>query len=217
MAFGLGTFPLLFAFGTASSFIPKNWKHRLNLVLAVVVMLFGLVFLNRAALLTGFPINSTSIKTAVVGAQPASAANFTTAPDGVAEVPLKIVNTQYVPQSVSIPSGRPVRLVLDRQEDVACSDRLVIKQLGIDVPLAANGVTKVDVPAVAAGTYAMTCGMGMMSGQLVAGGGGGGSGGISPMLWLLVTLVAAGGALFMLRRKPEPAPVPVKSSGKRRK
>lgn len=210
-AFGLGTMPLLFAFGTASSFIPKDWKHRLNLVLAVVVMLFGLVFLNRAALLTGFPVNSQTIKTAVVGAGAANAASYTTAPDGVAEVPLKIVNTQYVPQSVSIPSGRPVRLVVDRQEDVACSSRLVIRQLGIDQPLAANGVTKVDVPAAAAGTYAMTCGMGMMSGQIVAGGG---SGGVSPILWLLVAVVAAVGALFLLRKRPQPA---VAASGKRRK
>ncbi|HEY5474430.1 MAG TPA: sulfite exporter TauE/SafE family protein, partial [Candidatus Limnocylindrales bacterium] len=196
MAFGLGTFPLLFAFGTASSFIPKDWKHRLNLVLAVVVMLFGLVFLNRAALLTGFPVNSTSIKAAVLGGQqPSTPPAFTTSPDGVAEVPLKIVNVQYVPQSVSIPAGRPVRLVVDRQESYSCSDRLVIKQLGVDVPLAPNAVTKVDLLAVAAGTYAMTCGMGMMSGQIVAGNGGGGSGGLSPMLWLLVALLAAGGAL----------------------
>ena len=205
LAFGLGTMPLLFAFGTASSFIPKNWKARLNIVLAIVVMVFGLVFLNRAALLTGFPINSTSIKTAVVGTPTASASTFTTAADGVAEVPLKIVNTQYQPQAVSIPSGRPVRLVVDRQEDVACSNRLVISQLGINVPLAANGITRVDIPATAAGTYAMTCGMGMMSGALVAVGVGGTTG-PSPLVWLVISIAAAGGALFLLRRKPQPAP-----------
>ena len=65
-----------------------------------------------------------------------------------------------------------MRLLLDRQEDAACSDRLVIKQLGVDVALAPNAVTTIDLPATAAGTYSMTCGMGMMSGQLVVGGAG---------------------------------------------
>ena len=215
LAFGLGTMPLLFAFGTASSFIPKDWKRRLSLVLAVVVMVFGLVFLNRAALLIGFPINSTSIKAAVLGGGQAAPSSFATGADGVAEVPLKIVYTQYVPQSVSIPAGRPVRLVIDRQENTSCSNRIVIRQLGVDVALADNAVTKVDLPAAAAGTYAMTCGMGMMSGQLVAGGGSGTQGGLSPLVWLLVALVAVAGALFLLRKRPEP--VPVKSSSRKRR
>lgn len=205
LAFGLGTFPLLFAFGTASSFIPKDWKHRLNLVLAVVVMAFGVVFLNRAALLTGFPVNSTAVKIAVLGT-PATTAGFTTASDGVVEVPLKIVNTQYVPQSVSIPADKPVRLVVDRQESVACSNRLVISKLGVSVPLADNAVTKVDLPAASAGTYAMTCGMGMMSGQIVAGGVGAGasSGAAGPAsyVWLVVAVIAAGGALIVARARP---------------
>jgi hypothetical protein len=212
LAFGLGTFPLLFAFGTVSSLIPADWRHRLNLVLAVVVMLFGLVFLNRAALLTGFPLNSTTVQNAVLGGQ-TTASEFTTAADGVAEVPLRIVNTQYVPQSVSIPAGRPVRLVVDRQEDVACSNRLVIRQLGVDVPLADNAVTKVDLPASAAGTYAMTCGMGMMSGQIVAVSPGS-TGGPSPILWLVVTSAAVVGAVFLLRRRPQSAPK--KPAAKRR-
>lgn len=202
LAFGLGTMPLLFAFGTASSFIPKDWKHRLNLVLAVVVIVFGLVFLNRAALLTGFPVNSTSIKTAVLGGGSANAVAYTAAADGVAEVPLKIVNAQYIPQTLEIPAGRPVRLVIDRPENLACSDRLVIRQLGVDQPLAANGVTKIDLPSAAAGTYAMTCGMGMMSGQLDVGGAGGG---LPPIEWLLVALVAAVLALYLIRRRPQPA------------
>jgi len=204
LAFGLGTMPLLFAFGTASSFIPKDWKHRLNLVLAVVVMGFGLVFLNRAAMLTGFPVNSTTMRSVVMGAPSSSAESaFTTAADGVVEVPLKIVNTQYVPQSVSIPVGKKTRLVVDRQEDVACSDRLVIRQLGIDVPLKANGVTTVDLGTVAAGTYSMTCGMGMMSGSIVAGGVR--AGGLSPLAWLLIALSAVAGIVFLLRKRPQPS------------
>jgi hypothetical protein len=62
----------------------------------------------------------------------------------------------------------------------------------------------------------MTCGMGMMSGQLLAGDAANLSGGgLSPTVWLLIALVAAVGALFLLRRRPEPAPAT--SPSKRRR
>ena len=74
LAFGLGTMPLLFTFGTASSLIPVDWKRRLTFVLAFVVMGLGLIFLNRTAMLVGFPVNSNTIKTAVLGAPAATTA-----------------------------------------------------------------------------------------------------------------------------------------------
>ena len=217
LAFGLGTMPLMLAFGTASSFIPKDWKHRLSIMLAVVVMVFGLVFINRAAMLVGSPVTFNSVRTAVVGGSttaPAPSADYKTGVDGVVEVPFAIINTRYVPETVNVPADKPVRLLLDRQEDAACSDRLVISQLGIDVALAPNAVTTIDLPATAAGTYSMTCGMGMMSGQLVVGdaatAAGGGSSG-SPIVWLLVAVGAAVAAIYLARRKPEAAkPTPAK-------
>jgi len=203
LAFGLGTVPLMLLFGTTASLIPMNWKHRLNLVLAVVVIVFGLVFINRAAMLVGSPVTFSSVKTAVVGAPAASTAEFKPGADGVVEVPLAIINTQYVPSAVTVPADTPVRLVIDRQEDVACSDRLVITQLGIDAALTPNGVTEVELPATPAGTYQMTCQMGMMDGQLIVTSGTGSAqpSATSPWLWLILALGAAGGAVYLASRK----------------
>ncbi|MEI7813422.1 MAG: sulfite exporter TauE/SafE family protein [Coriobacteriia bacterium] len=223
LAFGLGTMPLMLAFGTASSLIPKDWKHRLSIMLAVVVMAFGLVFINRAAMLVGSPVTFNTVKNAVVGGTPSAstpATAYKTGADGVVEVPFSIINTRYVPDSVSIPADKPVRLLLDRQEDVACSDRLVIKQLGIDVALAPNAVTTIDLPATAAGTYSMTCGMGMMSGQLVVGGSSataGRSSSGSPLLWLLVAVVAGAGAIYLARRNPPEAQRNAKAPAKKKR
>jgi hypothetical protein len=88
----------------------------------------------------------------------------------------------------------------------------VLPQLGISAPLADNAVTVVDVPATKAGTYSMTCGMGMMSGTLVVGTVG--SSGIpgSPILWLTITLVATAAAIYVVRRQEKV--VPAKGSHK---
>jgi sulfite exporter TauE/SafE len=170
LAFGIGTAPLMLAFGTASSLVPKQWKGRLQVALAVVVMISGLIFLNRAALLTGFPVNSVAIADALTGDRGSPAAGgYTIAEDGVAEVPIIILGAEYFPDSVTIPANTPARLIVDRQEDNPCSDRIVIPQLGVDVALRPNGTTEVALPASPPGTYQMTCQMGMMSGQIVVG------------------------------------------------
>jgi sulfite exporter TauE/SafE len=219
LAFGLGTMPLLFAFGTASSLIPVRWKHRLTFVLAFVVMGLGLVFLNRSAMLLGLPINANSIKTAVIGGPaPATPASYKTASDGTVEVNLTVANGQYSPSALSIPADKPVRLIVSRPEDNACSSQLSFPQLGVLKNLAANGTTVVNLPATKAGSYTMTCGMGMLSGQLLVGptaaGGGGAPSGESPAVWLVFTVLAGAGALYTARGlKPAEAPARAASHG----
>ena len=66
----------------------------------------------------------------------------------------------------------------------------------------------------------MTCGMGMMSGQLVVGGSGSTVGGAtsgSPLLWLLVAVAAGTGAVYLARRKPEAEASAKKRSTKKSK
>jgi len=94
-------------------------------------------------------------------------ARYTVGADGVAEVQLAIRNTKYVPNEIVIPADRPVRIIIDRQESVPCSDQFQIQAAEVFVDLAPNGVTRVDVPPMSAGTYAMTCGMEMMSGKII--------------------------------------------------
>ena len=207
MAFGLGTAPLMLAFGTASSMLPKNFKQRMMSVLAIVVIAFGFVYLNRAAMRLGIPVNANTIKTAFLGdggAATATAASYKAGKDGVVEIPLTIQNTRFQPQVVQVPAGKAVRLVVDRKEDNSCSAQLAVPQLGVLVDLTANGVTNVDLPAAPAGSYTLTCGMGMMSGQLVAGGEGGSSG-PQPGPWVALAFTSAGGALWVSRRKREVA------------
>lgn len=197
-AFAFGTAPLMIAFGTAGSLIPAAWKQRMMTVLAVGVMVFGLVFINRGLMLTGAPINFNTIKNSVVGTQVADSAEYPVGADGVTEIPLVIENVAFQPSALSIPADQPVRLVVDRREANACSDQLAIPQLGVLANLAPNAVTTVELPAAAAGTYTLTCGMGMMPGQIAVGGASGGAGG-SVLPWLLLASVAAAGALWFVR------------------
>lgn len=198
-AFAVGTAPLMIAFGTAGSLIPRVWKQRMMTVLAVGVIVFGLVFINRGLMLTGAPVNFNTVKSAVLGGPAASGGEFAAGPDGVVEVPLVIENVQFAPQTLQIPADTPVRILVDRREENACSDQVAIPQLGVLVDVAPFAVTPIELPAAPAGTYTLTCGMGMMSGQLVVGDGS--AGGSSPVVWLLLAAAGAGGALWIARKR----------------
>ncbi|MDP1877461.1 MAG: heavy metal translocating P-type ATPase [Actinomycetota bacterium] len=76
----------------------------------------------------------------------------------------------YRPGRMLVPSGVPVRLEVDRQEGSACSERLLIPALGIEVVLDSFATTVIDLPPLAAGDYDFSCGMGMLHGTLSAGG-----------------------------------------------
>lgn len=213
-AFGLGTMPLMLAFGTASGFIPKQWKDRMMVVLAAVVIIFGGVYINRGLMRIGSPVTAQSIAASVFGGPSgtASTTDYKTGADGVVEVPLTIENVKFVPSTLSIPADKPVRLIVDRREENACSDQLSIPQLGISaVDLKPNGTTTIDLPATKSGTYTLTCGMGMMAGTLQVGAGAARAGAPSFNLIVLVLLAVAGFGLntYISRRRrgvvPQPA------------
>jgi uncharacterized protein len=221
LAFGLGTAPLMLAFGTASSMLPAKFKDQVMVFLAIVVILFGAVYVNRGLMRLGSPVTFQSVTAAVVGgnATQAQAADYKTGSDGVVEIPLTIQNTKFVPAEVQIPADKPVRLVVNRQEDAACSSQIAIPQIGVLKDLAPFATTNVDLPASKAGRYTLTCGMGMMSGTLLVGGAAAAGGG-SPLVWLFVLLALAGtaAALVVKTRKDKaavPAPAPAKKGGKK--
>lgn len=213
LGFGLGTMPLMLGFGAVSGMLSAKFKSRMMVFAAVLVMGLGLVMLNRGAMLLGSPVTFDTVKASVIGG-PVVASNTTsykTGADGVVEVPLTIENTQFVPQQLSIPADKPVRLVVNRKEENACSAQLAVPQIGVLKDLKPNATTIVDLPATKGGTYTLTCGMGMMSGQLVVGGAPGTSTASSPVSSLVgdlgllpvLGLVALGGlgASYYVRRK----------------
>jgi len=75
----------------------------------------------------------------------------------------------FRPDVVAVVPGVPVRLILDRQEDSACSERLLLPGLGVDVALPAFERTSVELPAMKEGVHEFTCGMDMQHGTILVG------------------------------------------------
>lgn len=205
LGFGLGTAPLMLAYGGVASYLSSRLKRYMAVAAAITIMVLGLVMVNRGATALGSPVNFDAAKRVAMGAEAVrvDASQFKKGPDGVIEVPLGLQGFTFTPSTLVIPPDTPIRIVVDRKDDNVCSDELWIPALGVRAPLVARGITRIDLPAVEAGTYQMTCQMGMLSATLQVGGSDGSS---SPVLLVLGLTAAAGGigaGVHLERRRRE--------------
>jgi sulfite exporter TauE/SafE len=199
LAFGLGTAPLMLAFGLASSFASGAVRERMQYVAAAAVIVFGLLIFNRGLVAVGSPVTFESAVQSIAGTKTTGVRAWRDV-GGVAEYDLVIADTRFVPDVVELPADRPVRLVVDRREDNACSAQLAVPQLGILADLKPFAKTVVDLPATRAGSYTLTCGMAMMSGRLIFGQPAGG-GGYAWVVVIAIALTAVVGALALKTRR----------------
>jgi sulfite exporter TauE/SafE len=213
LGFGLGTAPLMLAFGLGSGYLGSALRRRMNLVAAVVIIVLGLVMFDRGSMLVGSPLTFQSARQVLAGAPAPEQGGFREGADGIAEVDLVIENVRFVPETLSIPADRPVRLVVDRREANTCSEQLAIPQLGVLVTLTPFATTVVELPATQQGTYTLTCGMGMMSGRLVVGDSSAGLAG-SPLVGLVLggSLLVLAGYVVSIRKRRSVAVCPAPRS-----
>lgn len=170
LLFGITTVPMMLAFGAATQALGHTFRKRVMTVGAVVIMILGAVMLNRGLMLTGSPVTFGTVQTTVaraLGLGSGSGGAAATQNGNIQQATIVIENTTYVPDTVALKAGVPVRLTIDRRESVACSDQLVIPSLGVRAALKPNGKTVIGFTPRAAGQIPFTCGMGMMSGRFI--------------------------------------------------
>ena len=85
---------------------------------------------------------------------------------GVQEVTI-IVKGGYVPDTIQVRAGRPVRLKFYRDETSSCSEQVIIGDFGIARDLPAFKTTSVEFTPDKSGEYTFTCGMNMLRGKLI--------------------------------------------------
>lgn len=76
------------------------------------------------------------------------------------------VRRGFRPDVIRAIAGLPLRIVFRREDDDACSERVVFSAPRLDRRLAARGATTVDLPAQPPGEIRFTCGMGRYRGRI---------------------------------------------------
>lgn len=85
---------------------------------------------------------------------------------GVQEIAVT-VKGGYLPDTILVQAGKPVRLRFYRAETADCSERVVFEQFGIDRQLPAFETTDIEFTPTEPGEFPFRCGMSMLKGLLV--------------------------------------------------
>lgn len=163
LSFGLGTVPILFAYGLVAGKISLSFREKMHKISAFTVLILGLILLNRSLILLNSPVTAGKIISTFTNAFEQSQNQQNS------EVIIEISNTQYIPPEVTIPENKPVKLIVKRNENNLCSSQLVIPELGISRDLKPFGKTVIELPPLKKGIYQITCQMAMMDGRLIVG------------------------------------------------
>ena len=83
-------------------------------------------------------------------------------------VEIAVTRMGFEPERVQVTHGQPVTLVVTRTTDMTCATEMVMPSHGIRMALPLNTPVEVSFPCDSAGTMTFTCGMGMVSGAMVA-------------------------------------------------
>lgn len=87
--------------------------------------------------------------------------------NGVQIVNIAIEGGTYVPNTISVKAGMPVKVVFTGKAK-GCLAKPTFKALGKKLDLTTAGSGTIDLGSVKAGTYEFTCGMGMNAGKITA-------------------------------------------------
>jgi len=78
-----------------------------------------------------------------------------------------VVKGGYSPDTIRVRSGRPVRLVFDRQDADPCSERVVLDAFGVSAELPTGTEVPLEFTPTEPGEYEFACQMGMLRGKVI--------------------------------------------------
>lgn len=168
LAFGLGTIPLMFFYGTFASYLARRFQKPMMAVAAVVIIILGLVVLNRGLVLNGFKYNFKYAQDKVIALFVEKEQRAVDMKVSGLKVQERRIETRggYVPSTLDVKAGSKVRLTIYRPDDDSCSEYFVFPEFGIDKKLKSFGESVIEFTPKETGSFTFTCGMGMYQGTL---------------------------------------------------
>jgi sulfite exporter TauE/SafE/copper chaperone CopZ len=162
-SFSLGTLPVLIGFGSLTSVISKDATKRILKIAAILVLILGLIMLNRGLVVLGSDYSFDAIFESVVGG---GITGNVVLVGGVQEINMEVDRYGWSPDSFVLKKGVPARWNINVVELTGCNNEIIVRDYGIDVKLK-SGLNVVEFTPDEIGTVRWSCWMGMIPGSFI--------------------------------------------------
>ncbi|MFH1237105.1 MAG: sulfite exporter TauE/SafE family protein [Candidatus Aenigmatarchaeota archaeon] len=172
-AFGLGTLPVMFGFGMFASYVTKGMTRNILKASGLIVIVLGLVMLNRGLALTGtgYDLNTMAASfIPVVQAQGAtnSAGNGAIASSGqFQEIRMNVTSGGWEPDRFVLKAGVPVRWIINGVQITSCNKAIQVPKLGLQFDIKQGEQVIEFTPPNEDTIIPWSCWMGMIQGTFI--------------------------------------------------
>ena len=170
LVFGLGTLPVLLGFGAITSALSRTMTSRILRYSGVVVLLLGLIMVNRGMSLagSGYDVNTVVASAApVIGAQPTvSADTMELDADGNQVIRMNVTAYGWQPDKFVLKKGVPVKWIIDGQQITSCNSAIQVPRYNLKFDIK-KGLQTITFTPTESGTVPWSCWMGMIPGTFI--------------------------------------------------
>jgi len=158
--YALGTIPLMLTFGSFISFLNRDKIVLISKISAIIIILLGLVTLNRGFMNFETPEIKKVVPIAEETKQPMEKnQNFQ-------EVRMDLTYQGYSPNTLSIKKGIPVHFIINAKEISGCTREILIPDFNIERTLK-PGENVIEFTPQKTGEIKFSCGMKMVWGKFL--------------------------------------------------
>ncbi|PIN69784.1 hypothetical protein COV93_04045 [Candidatus Woesearchaeota archaeon CG11_big_fil_rev_8_21_14_0_20_43_8] len=168
--FGLGTLPVMLGFGYITSYLSSKFTHKILKASGVIVIVLGVIMMNRGLALTGtgYDLNSimtTSVATSGLGTT-GDASAVTLDAGGYQEIRMEVTRDGWNPDKFVLKNGVPVKWIIDGKEINGCNNAIQVPKFGLKFDIK-PGIQTIEFTPTESGTISWSCWMGMIPGVFI--------------------------------------------------
>lgn len=186
--FGLGTLPVMLGFGYIASFLSGKATRTILKVSGALVIILGLIMLNRGLALsgTGYDFKSIVARSQFnslqgnsgnsisgggdaggdAGGASGGAGNIAVLKDGYQEIHMDVLSSGWSPDTFILKKGVPVHWIINGKQITSCNRAIQVPKYGLSFNIKPGEQTITFTPTES-GVISWSCWMGMIQGTFV--------------------------------------------------
>ncbi len=162
--FALGTLPVMLGFGFFTSFISKKATNKILKASGVIVIILGLIMMNRGLALTGTGFDTTSLIVSV-SAQDITG-NVVQMEGDYQIIRMEVNRYGWEPDKFVLKKGIPVKWIINGKEINGCNNAIQVPKLGLEFDIK-RGEQVIEFTPNKEGLISWSCWMGMIPGVFI--------------------------------------------------
>ena len=165
MVFGLGTLPVMLGFGGFANIISHKATRKILRISAILVLILGLIMLNRGLALTGSGYDVKSIMTGIKGVD-GIGGEVLVDNEGYQIIEMEVNRYGWEPDQFVLKKDVPVKWVINGVEINGCNNAIQVPKLGLNFDIK-QGEQIIEFTPTEEGVISWSCWMGMIPGTFI--------------------------------------------------